>query len=183
MRMRVCQLATRRAHDPEWQACPQVPGPRDGGHASCRHRTQGPLAAPIRGCLEAILGRYVDRCTLAVPFHACEALTRASCLVCLELSDDPLIHLHLSELYDTMLQQNLCRLIEPFSCVEIAHVAELIGLEQHMIEKKYVARRSPLAAAATRVNSRCREQAVSDDSRQEVPRHLGPGQWLVDSVP
>jgi hypothetical protein len=55
-----------------------------------------------------------------------------------ELSDDPLIHLHLSELYDNMLQQNLCRLIEPFSCVEITHVAELIGLERQLIEKKYV---------------------------------------------
>ena len=53
-----------------------------------------------------------------------------------ELKDDPLIHNHLSELYDTMLQQNLCRIIEPFSCVEISHVADLINLDKALIEKK-----------------------------------------------
>jgi len=53
-----------------------------------------------------------------------------------ELKDDPLIHNHLSELYDTMLQQNLCRIIEPFSCVEISHVADLINLDKGLIEKK-----------------------------------------------
>ena len=53
-----------------------------------------------------------------------------------ELKDDPLIHNHLSELYDTMLQQNLCRIIEPYSFVEISHVADLINLDMALIEKK-----------------------------------------------
>eukprot|EP01094_Clydonella_sp_ATCC50884_P024864 TRINITY_DN635_c0_g1_i1.p1 TRINITY_DN635_c0_g1~~TRINITY_DN635_c0_g1_i1.p1 ORF type:complete len:420 (+),score=164.48 TRINITY_DN635_c0_g1_i1:155-1414(+) len=53
-----------------------------------------------------------------------------------ELGDDPLISKHVAELYDTMLQQNLCRIIEPFSRVEIAHVAKLIGLEVALVEKK-----------------------------------------------
>merc|ERR1712096_458570 len=53
-----------------------------------------------------------------------------------ELQNDPLIHNHLNELYDTMLQQNLCRIIEPFSSVEISHVAKLIKLDVQIVEKK-----------------------------------------------
>jgi len=53
-----------------------------------------------------------------------------------ELQDDPLIKSHLNELYDTMLQQNLCRIIEPFTRVEINHVAKLIGLNVDLVEKK-----------------------------------------------
>jgi 26S proteasome regulatory subunit N6 len=53
-----------------------------------------------------------------------------------ELQNDALIHNHLNELYDTMLQQNLCRIIEPYSSVEIAHVASLIDLEVTVVEKK-----------------------------------------------
>eukprot|EP00339_Tiarina_fusa_P029774 CAMPEP_0117041450 /NCGR_PEP_ID=MMETSP0472-20121206/28945_1 /TAXON_ID=693140 ORGANISM="Tiarina fusus, Strain LIS" /NCGR_SAMPLE_ID=MMETSP0472 /ASSEMBLY_ACC=CAM_ASM_000603 /LENGTH=163 /DNA_ID=CAMNT_0004752461 /DNA_START=701 /DNA_END=1192 /DNA_ORIENTATION=- len=53
-----------------------------------------------------------------------------------ELLDDPLIKNHLNELYDTMLQQNLCRIIEPYSSVEISHVASLIQLDVTKVEKK-----------------------------------------------
>ena len=45
-----------------------------------------------------------------------------------ELVDDAVVHLHLSRLYDTLLEQNLCRLIEPYSRVEIEYLAKLIKL-------------------------------------------------------
>lgn len=53
-----------------------------------------------------------------------------------QLGEDPIIHHHLKELYDTLMEQNLCRIIEPFSRVEISHVAELIELPLVQVEAK-----------------------------------------------
>eukprot|EP01046_Picozoa_sp_COSAG06_P070310 COSAG06_NODE_19607_length_831_cov_0.618852_1_plen_131_part_01 len=53
-----------------------------------------------------------------------------------QLGDDPIIEAHLTDLYDTLLEQNLCRLLEPFSRVEISHIAKLIELPQPKVEAK-----------------------------------------------
>lgn len=53
-----------------------------------------------------------------------------------QLSEDPIVHAHLDALYNTLKEQNLLRLIEPFSRVEIKHVAKLIRLELDDVESK-----------------------------------------------
>lgn len=53
-----------------------------------------------------------------------------------ELSSDPFIRSHFTDLYDTLLEQNLVKVIEPFSCVEISHIAEIIGLDTKQVEGK-----------------------------------------------
>jgi 26S proteasome regulatory subunit N6 len=52
------------------------------------------------------------------------------------LGQDRLVKNHLGALQDTMLEQNLQRLIEPFSCVEVTHVAKLIELPLSRVESK-----------------------------------------------
>ena len=47
-----------------------------------------------------------------------------------ELKTDDLISHHLDILYDQMLEGNLLKIIHPFSCVEISHVAKLINMSE-----------------------------------------------------
>jgi len=53
-----------------------------------------------------------------------------------ELQEDSLINSHINELYDNLLEQHLIRIIEPFSRVQISHIAKLIGLDKSRIERK-----------------------------------------------
>jgi 26S proteasome regulatory subunit N6 len=53
-----------------------------------------------------------------------------------ELLDDPVVNTHLSELYDNLLEQHLARVIEPYSRLQISHVAHLVGLSRDRIERK-----------------------------------------------
>lgn len=52
------------------------------------------------------------------------------------LAADAFIRTHLRRLYDAMLEQNLVKVIEPFSRVEISHVAEMVGLDTGAVERK-----------------------------------------------
>lgn len=53
-----------------------------------------------------------------------------------ELGADPIVRSHFSALYDTLLEQNLVRVIEPFSCIEINHIAKQVGLSASQVEGK-----------------------------------------------
>ncbi|CZR58133.1 probable 26s proteasome p44.5 protein [Phialocephala subalpina] len=53
-----------------------------------------------------------------------------------ELGSDPFIRNHLRRLYDAMLEQNLIKVIEPFSRVEINHIAKMVGLDTQQVERK-----------------------------------------------
>ncbi|XP_055540997.1 26S proteasome non-ATPase regulatory subunit 11 [Wyeomyia smithii] len=53
-----------------------------------------------------------------------------------ELEDDVIVKAHLGTLYDTMLEQNLCRIIEPYARVEVNYIAEQIALPIAQVEKK-----------------------------------------------
>jgi len=54
----------------------------------------------------------------------------------MELEEDVIVKAHLGTLYDTMLEQNLCRIIEPFSRVQVSHIANTIKLPVLQVEKK-----------------------------------------------
>jgi 26S proteasome regulatory subunit N6 len=47
-----------------------------------------------------------------------------------------LIRSHLSILYDTLLEQNLVRVIEPYSAVELSWIASEVGQSVQVVEEK-----------------------------------------------
>ncbi|AMD21725.1 HFL131Cp [Eremothecium sinecaudum] len=53
-----------------------------------------------------------------------------------ELMGDDLIRSHFNALYDTLLESNLCKIIEPFECVEVSHISKMIGLDPQQVEGK-----------------------------------------------
>ena len=54
----------------------------------------------------------------------------------IELSSDPTIRSHLAALYDTLLEQNLLRIVEPYSVVELEYVAQQVKQERQSVEIK-----------------------------------------------
>jgi len=52
-----------------------------------------------------------------------------------ETSDDPIVHNQLRSLYDALLEANLLKLTEPFSVVQIAHIAKLINIDRQQVER------------------------------------------------
>ena len=53
-----------------------------------------------------------------------------------ELMSDDLVRSHFNALYDTLLESNLCKIIEPFECVELSHISKMIGLDVQQVEGK-----------------------------------------------
>ena len=53
-----------------------------------------------------------------------------------ELMDDVLISTQLNELYSSLLEQNLARIVEPYSVVEVSQVSKLIQLPLADVERK-----------------------------------------------
>jgi len=53
-----------------------------------------------------------------------------------EIEGDVVISIHLENLYDNLVEQNLLRIIEPYSCVDISFIAKKIELDLQKVEKK-----------------------------------------------
>ncbi|VDL74327.1 unnamed protein product [Nippostrongylus brasiliensis] len=53
-----------------------------------------------------------------------------------ELQMDPVVRKHFNSLSERMLEKDLCRIIEPYSYVQIDHIATSIGIDREKVEKK-----------------------------------------------
>lgn len=53
-----------------------------------------------------------------------------------ELRSDPIIKNNFNALYDNLLEQNLLKIIESYSCVELSHISETVGLDLQQVEGK-----------------------------------------------
>lgn len=53
-----------------------------------------------------------------------------------ELKSDPIIKNHFNALYDNLLEQNLLKIIESYSSVELSHISKTIGLNLQQVEGK-----------------------------------------------
>lgn len=49
---------------------------------------------------------------------------------------DPVVKKHFYSLSDSMLEKDLCRIIEPYSYVQLSHIATSINLSREKVEKK-----------------------------------------------
>lgn len=53
-----------------------------------------------------------------------------------QLEGDPIVNRHLNDLFKALLEQNLIRVIMPYSKVEINHLAKLISLDPTTVERE-----------------------------------------------
>ncbi|MES1923045.1 26S proteasome regulatory subunit rpn6, variant 2 [Bonamia ostreae] len=51
------------------------------------------------------------------------------------LEDDKIIARNLKSVSDTLLEQNIRRIIEPYSCIEISFIAGKLQMDQYILEK------------------------------------------------
>jgi 26S proteasome regulatory subunit N6 len=92
------------------------------GKPGLRH--QGPGLDAMRAVATAHQHRSLEEFESAIATHA------------EHLNADPIISHHLSSLYDMLLQENIIRVIEPYSNVETSHIAQLMKLPLPKIEHK-----------------------------------------------
>lgn len=135
----LCLLRTGgRCRVDHWrQGGAAVRGARSRSDEGGREGARGSEPATIR----TRVARTQKRCALPLspPFFPRGLPTSRAMLTnqrWAELSDDPIIRNHLAALYDTLLEQNLMRIIEPYSRVDIAHVAELVKQPVRDVEIK-----------------------------------------------
>jgi 26S proteasome regulatory subunit N6 len=53
-----------------------------------------------------------------------------------QLEGDAIVKRHLDDLFKALLEQNLLRIIKPYSKVEVAHLAKLITLDKSTVERE-----------------------------------------------
>ena len=53
-----------------------------------------------------------------------------------ELLDDPVVQKHFASISDTMFEKELSRLIQPYSSVQIEHIAKCVGMQKESVERK-----------------------------------------------
>lgn len=53
-----------------------------------------------------------------------------------DISSDPIIHYHIKNLNERLIEQNILRIVEPYSRVEIEHVAKMIKLPLNRVQAK-----------------------------------------------
>ena len=87
-------------------------------------RHQGPAIEAMRAVAIAHQHRSLNDFESALATHA------------VHLRADPIISTHLNALYDMLLQENIRRIIEPYSRVETGHIAALMKLPLRQIEEK-----------------------------------------------
>ncbi|EAL51313.1 proteasome regulatory subunit, putative [Entamoeba histolytica HM-1:IMSS-B] len=52
-----------------------------------------------------------------------------------QLFGDEFVKENLTILYDALVQENIARVLEPYSSIELSHVSKLVGMEVHAVEK------------------------------------------------
>ena len=54
-----------------------------------------------------------------------------------QIKEDKIISGHINNLYENLKEQNLMKIVEPYSKIEISYISELIGLDYMTLQKKY----------------------------------------------
>jgi len=98
----------------------------------CKNIVQGKLALKYQGRpIDAILA-VADACIKGTVVKFKQVLIDFDD----ELAKDPIIQAHIDTLYDNLLESNLLKLVQSYSCVQISRIAELIELPSNVVERK-----------------------------------------------